>query len=179
MEFRPQTTDPSVFLHSALKIRIGVFVDDILASSPNINHLREFKRLLAQQFNINDLGELNNFLGLHIIYNRERGEMLILQGSYIDKILKEYRFENVISAPTPMITNQKFVTSFSEEHLSPNVPYRAAIGSLLFVSKGTRPDILFAVLTWLNIVIHSQRTLDCSEACASIFKKNEEICNTL
>ncbi|KAK3908903.1 Retrovirus-related Pol polyprotein from transposon TNT 1-94 [Frankliniella fusca] len=68
------------------------------------------------------------------------------QTSYATQLLEKYEMSDCRSVPTPMdITKQK------KDHPSPrrqnpqNYPYRQIVGSLLYLSNKTRPDLSFSV----------------------------------
>lgn len=100
-----------------------------------------------------DLGEPKVFLGMRIIRDREKGVISLDQSEYAGKILKRFNMENCNSVRTPMESRQvqrrrwtnKSEKSDENSDLKPRVPYREAIGSLLYLAGGTRPDISYAV----------------------------------
>ncbi|XP_036146130.1 secreted RxLR effector protein 161-like [Monomorium pharaonis] len=106
---------------------------------------------------MNDLGEPQEFLGMTIKRDKENKHITIVQEKYIDKILKRFGIEEMHPQRTPMITNQvanrerKLREESYEENILnetetlTNVPYKEAVGSLLYLAGATRPDIAFAV----------------------------------
>jgi len=74
----------------------------------------------------------------------------ISQTSYITSSLQRYGFEDIRYLSTPMDSNIKLSTSQSpqtpeEFAVMKNKPYREAVGTLMYASLGTRPDITYAV----------------------------------
>ena len=65
----------------------------------------------------------------------------IQQGLYIRKILQKFQMEDCKPIPTPYV--EKVVNAGNKK--LENYPYREAIGLLLYLSNGTRPDIAYAV----------------------------------
>lgn len=72
------------------------------------------------------------------------------QEHYIDVILEKFNMTNCKTADTPMVAKQALSKedgpSNEEERIEMSaVPYQEAIGSLMYLSQCTRPDITFAV----------------------------------
>ena len=77
---------------------------------------------------------------------------MLSQRPYIDSILWRYGFDEAKPVSTPMDTQIRLLSDQSpnttEEFAKMcNIPYHEAVGSLMYTSLGTRPDISFAVQT--------------------------------
>lgn len=83
------------------------------------------------------------FLGLEIV-QRPNGSISIHQASYTKSILKRFNMENCHSVSTPGDSNQA-LHKFIDSEQSSKYPYREAVGSLMYLSIATRPDITHAV----------------------------------
>ena len=142
--FSQSEKDPCVYfkVQGDNIIIIVVYVDDFLIAGNNSIFLQKLKLELQQKFDIHDLGEPTKYLGLEIVRNRELQEIEITQSKYIEAILERFNMSNAKSQPTPMLSTKFDLNSSS---LSPNVPYRQAVGALMYLANGTRPDITFAV----------------------------------
>ena len=74
--------------------------------------------------------------------------MKVSQQEYTEKVLERFNMLNCSYRTSPMVTRQiKKRDQKSQEmaEIRVNVPYIAAIGSLLYLTGVTRPDISFAV----------------------------------
>lgn len=96
-----------------------------------------------------DLGEAKYFLGLEIHQNKLKGEIKITQENYITRTLKKFGMEDCKPIGTPADPNVK-LTESDEEHNEPadddfRTQYLEAIGSLLYISQISRPDIAQSV----------------------------------
>ncbi|WP_337230554.1 hypothetical protein, partial [Proteus terrae] len=67
--------------------------------------------------------------------------MKITQSKHIEKIVVKINMQNCNGAKTPMI---KGFQVDNNENIIHNVPYREIIGSLMYISTVSRPDITFA-----------------------------------
>ena len=130
-----------------------VYVDDIILTGNDKNRVCEIKSKLKKKFKMKDLGEPQNFLGMTIERDRENRIMKIHQERYTEQILEKFNMQDCNPQSTPMVTKQvsrremknKIETQDLENKEPRNIPYREAIGSLLYLAGATRPDISFAV----------------------------------
>ncbi|UYV65267.1 hypothetical protein LAZ67_3003757 [Cordylochernes scorpioides] len=94
-------------------------------------------------------GSVNFFVGLQIEQSEDRASIFIHQSSYIDKILSKFNMADCIPAsvhmdPSVILTKQDCPTPEQKEKM-PKFPFREAVGSLMFASCVSRPDITYAV----------------------------------
>lgn len=110
--------------------------------------LDQFKIALAAHFTITDLGELKSFVGLQVERDYQAGTLKIHQGRYINTVLERFKMQNANPATTPLDYAVK-LSPLSDDELQSDiqVPYAVAIGSLMYASVRSRPDISFAVQT--------------------------------
>lgn len=136
-------TDPCVYYKKG--IVLAVYVDDFLILYRKDDELAKLRQMLHAHFNMKDIGLASSCLGINIKQGSDFIE--IDQSHYVKQILKRFGMEKCKSAPTPSDLNQKLsITMFNEENsLVGKVPYQEIIGSLLYLSGATRPDIAFAV----------------------------------
>ncbi|EPZ34641.1 hypothetical protein O9G_005735, partial [Rozella allomycis CSF55] len=96
-----------------------------------------------------DMGEAKWILGMEITRN-ENGTYNLSQINYIERILKKFNMNEANSTVLPMEANKQYSKSMcpttpADIEDMKVIPYRSAIGSLLYASCGTRPDITYAV----------------------------------
>lgn len=125
------------------RIFLLLYVDDIILCGPYLNELNEIKHTLMKVFSMKDKGELKNFLGLEIDYDRKRGIMKLNQSRYTERILRRFNFDNCKKSEVPI--DPKLKLQFEEGVHITEKPYRELIGCLMYLMIGTRPDICFAV----------------------------------
>lgn len=97
-----------------------------------------------------DLGEARDLLGMSTVRDRKAGKIQLNQSAYIRKMLQKFGMNDCKPVTTPsdpsIRLNKEMEPRTSEEICEmKKVPYREAVGSLLYASQGTRPDISFAV----------------------------------
>lgn len=131
-------------------IIVAIYVDDFLIFTNNGEREVNLKKTLFEKFKMKDLGKAASILGIRIIRNEISKTISIDQTSYIWELLKRFKMEDCNSVSTPLELGKKISSDMcsktEEEHENmKNIPYREAIGSLLFLAITTRPDINFAV----------------------------------
>ena len=90
------------------------------------------------------MGKLHYFLGVRIAYPGS-GKIWIGQPAYTAEVLKRFQMENSKPTATPIDTGAKLTKATEDSKLFNQKLYQSAIGSLLYLSTRTRPDIAYAV----------------------------------
>jgi hypothetical protein len=157
--FTQSKMDENIFYkHSKTNhlIFVCLYVDDTTSaySIEDVQEFEQFATALKDRFKITDLGETTSCLQTRIDYNRENGIMKLSQTKYINKILKTFSMENCTPASTPDIKdvdNRGPISSLhcprteEERAFIKDKPYRQLIGSLIYLTTCTRPDITHSV----------------------------------
>lgn len=137
--------DPCLFLRPSTdghKLMISLYVDDGLVVAQRKDDLDKFLDELKLQFKIT-VSAASCFLGLQI-QKHEDGSIAISQENYVTKILEKFKMSDCNSVATPVDRSCDLSLSDSD-FVGNDVPYREAVGSLMYLTVGTRPDIAFAV----------------------------------
>ena len=93
-----------------------------------------------------DLGEMKKILGLRVERNHEKGTLKISQEPYIDIILTRFHMQDANSVSTPLSKSVTLTMTSKDTDLPKiDVPYAKAVGSLMYATLGTRPDLAFAI----------------------------------
>lgn len=148
MGLQPTPSDPCLYTNEEGEMMIvAVYVDDILIACKNSEKMEEVKKELGKCFKVNDMGELTYFLGVKIIQNKEKGSIWIGQETYTESILEKYQMDRAKPAKTPVNVSQKLIQANEDDEEVDRMMYQSAVGSLLYLSTRTRPDIAYAVST--------------------------------
>lgn len=131
-------------------IIIVAHVDDLTIVASTVVLMKEVKDKLSKSLKITDMGEIHWIVGIAVKRDREARTISISQTSYIDSCLQRYGFELLKPLSMPMDPSAKFSINQSprtsiEQAQMKDKPYREAIGSLMYVALGTRPDICYAL----------------------------------
>jgi hypothetical protein len=79
------------------------------------------------------------------------------QRDYVDKMLTKYLYEELSTEETPMIEKYQIDKDPEDEFFFHEFDIRSKIGSLMFASVCTRPDITFAVSYLARFMNHPSR----------------------
>ncbi|SCZ92786.1 BZ3500_MvSof-1268-A1-R1_C147g00779 [Microbotryum saponariae] len=109
---------------------IALYVDDLLIVSPALDEIERVISGLEQRYGVKRLGPAEYILGIQI-RRLDDGSIALSQERYIMDVLARFHFDTT----TRGTTGTERIRSW----------YLQAIGSLLYISLGTRPDIAFAV----------------------------------
>lgn len=119
-----------------------VFVDDILIASEKEDRITRFKSELKKEFDLKDYGRAKYFLGMDI--KRNDSVIKLSQEKYVKDILENFGMGNCNTCKTPMETSGLDTNKAGDEQKK--WPYRELIGSLMYLSVATRPDITNSVI---------------------------------
>jgi hypothetical protein len=103
------------------------------------SEFNQFKQSLLQRYEFKDLGELNWFLGIRVIRNRQDQRLWLCQDSYIEKIASSF---NLLESPqfkTPLAIQELYASETQATPQEVHV-YQSRIGSTTYATSITRPD---------------------------------------
>jgi hypothetical protein len=120
---------------------VGVYVDDLIISGPDVQDIRKFKDEMKKKFSMSDLGLLSYYLGIEV--KQSANGITLCQSSYAIKILEVAGMSDCNSCETPMECRLKLRKLEDGEPVRPT-EYRSIIGSLRYIIN-TRPDLAYAV----------------------------------
>lgn len=118
-----------------------VHVDDIFAVGEK-ERCDKFGRDLNEMVPVKNLGELRWYSGCFYERDFDRGVLKISQQTYAEELAGEYGVEWGKDVPLPVETK---LTEYDENEESVSFRFRELVGSLMWLSTQTRPDISNAV----------------------------------
>ena len=124
---------------------IMVYVDDIQIIAPTMDQVFQVKKMLSSKFETKDLGPAAYFLGIRIERNRQKRTLTLTQDATIQRVLKQFGMSQckVVNTPMGKSTDMSpFTGSINEDRQK---QYQSIVGSIMYVTTQTRPDIAYAV----------------------------------
>ena len=133
---------------------IGCHVDDLACVGVR-GELDDLKAFFRSHYSIKELGAATQLLGIKVDYNREAGTLKLSQTAMIDNLLNNFGYADCHPVTTPATEPRLFKYQPSEEETAQikrefganySSSYRSIVGTLMWISVSTRPDISFAVI---------------------------------
>lgn len=172
-------SDPCVFVKGTGRDRIvvGCYVDDLIvlhdAASDTFSHFRSsFLRSHGGRFDGKHIGKLEWFLGVKVD-QRADGTIHINQSKYINDLLNKflpnsdaYAHSRDLPYPESAFKSLAEASSDAEIERVKRLPYLQLVGSLLYLSTMSRPDISY----YLGVLCTFMQnpSMQCYEAAQSI-----------
>ncbi|KAG3062131.1 hypothetical protein PI124_g22722 [Phytophthora idaei] len=122
---------------------ILVYVDGIMVATNNELEKKKLFEELDSAYGIKDQGLLTEYLGIEV--EQTASSTTIRQSKYAREILAEFGYEQAHAVGNPMETNARLVPLEESAEADTNFEYRKAIGMLMYLTTGTRPDLAYAV----------------------------------
>ena len=107
-----------------------------------------------------DLGPLHHFLGGTAIQDQSTGNIWLGQPLYTEKLLLKFGMSDCKPVRTPVNQDVKLTQCESDDDVYDQKSYQAMVGSLLYLSTRTHPDIAYAVGSVARFCTNLPRTLD-------------------
>ncbi|PSC67594.1 Retrovirus-related Pol poly from transposon TNT 1-94 [Micractinium conductrix] len=120
------------------------YVDDILIVTPKTTSSAAIKQKLMAAFEARDLGNATFFLGMDLIRDRTAKTIKLAQSRNIKDLLSKYGMDDAKTASTPANASIKLTKQGTPLDTQTH-SYSALVGSLMYLSICTRPDIAQAV----------------------------------
>ena len=130
-------------------VYIALYVDDLFLVGRKLSNIEVVKRGLHEEFKMKDLGEAKFLLGIEI-RRQKNGDVFLVQERYARDVISRFNMEGCKPVSTPLdlgchLDNTQQPVTDAERAEMVDVPYRSAIGSLMYLATCTRPDIAAAV----------------------------------
>ena len=135
--------DPALFIHVSSRGRtlLLLYVDDMLITGDDPDHIDHVKTYLSKEFQMSDLGALSYFLGIEVL--QTQNGIYLSQAKYIQDLLDRSGLSDTRTVATPMDLHLSLRPTDGTPLEDPS-RYRHLVGSLVYLTV-TRPDIAHAV----------------------------------
>ncbi|CAI7843587.1 unnamed protein product, partial [Closterium sp. NIES-53] len=152
--FERSECDPALYhlVRDEGRLSLYLYVDDILLLSSSMVLLDEVKGLLSSRFRMKDLGEAKYYLGVQI--ERDESGILTHQERYILNMLESFGLSEANPVRTPLPTGFDVHAHAQEPLLRDELVllYQSIVGSLMYASTTTQPQIAYAVSQLSKVV---------------------------
>jgi hypothetical protein len=145
--FVQSLADPCMFIHEERKVRILVYVDDVLAAAKEQSQTEWFWKKLSGRFNAKNLGEVHKVLGVRVTRDRKHRTIFLDQEQYLRAVLDKFGMSSKKhkDRKIPSADYTSFRPTTDNDTRINMTEYQQGIGSLMFAMVLTRPDIAFTL----------------------------------
>ncbi|SGY38291.1 BQ5605_C003g01993 [Microbotryum silenes-dioicae] len=123
---------------------IALYVDDLLMISPSLPEIERTLQGLEQRYGVKRLGEAEYVLGIQIRRSPD-GSISLSQEQYLKDVLARFGMSDAHPVATPMQPDLRLEVELQPTPFPDRTRYLQAIGSLMYASTGTRPDLAYTV----------------------------------
>jgi len=123
-------------------IIVLVYIDDLLLVASSLAAIYQIKDALHKHFEMKHLGEAKVILGLEIRRDKALGTLKLLQDKYAAQVLENFGMAECNPIGTRLEVGLQLVKADESDDA---LPYREAVGSLMYLMVATRPDLAFAI----------------------------------
>lgn len=145
-KFKESYTDKCIYrgIVNDEVVYLVLFVDDGLIVNKSKVAIQVVINKLKGSFEIT-VTEINSFIGMQIERDRANKRMFVHQSAYTRNLLRKFNFDNAKGVCIPADPHTILTNVDSNDSELVNVPFREAVGSLMFLSLVTRPDIAYSI----------------------------------
>jgi hypothetical protein len=144
-------SDQCVYIRGTTKelatlVIVVVYVDDILViGHENAKQMRRtIIEALKSEYNVKEMGPVSRYLGVLVSRDRAEGLMVVSQRDFAIQVLERFGMMECRQTETPMEIKADIEPRREDEDRT-NQPYRSLVGSLMYLTMCTRPDLAHAV----------------------------------
>ena len=134
--------EPCLFTNNDCSVIVLVYVDDLVLATTTQVKADDFVKQFKSKFKISHFEQISSHIGINVEVDNDC--VIIHQESYINKLIEKFNIDESKQVATPMI--ERLLSKQDEIISSPVDPtkYQEIIGSLVYASTTTRPDIALA-----------------------------------
>ena len=141
--------DPGLYSCSTKhgEVHLLVYVDDVLIAAQHIAAVEVVKSSLLARFDARDLGEARQFVGLKISRDRVSQTLTLSQQAAAGALVQKFGLAEAKGKATPLTAGLSLSKEGKQLAEGAARGYREAVGSLMYLSNCTRPDLCHATNT--------------------------------
>ena len=159
--FHRTTADPCVYVGTFRDRRmlLCLYVDDMQLAAPVDAPVHDLIDELRKHWKLKDVASSELYVGLRIRQNLDEGTVTLDQSHYARKILARYGYAHCNPTQTPLpgnlvLSKEDAPQTITESEATAAFPYRSVVGAVMWLARGTRPDLAFAAGYLARFVAH-------------------------
>jgi hypothetical protein len=142
LEFVASSVDAALFrgIVDGEIVWLLVWVNDILVATEGEERITTVKAHLTAKFEVRDLGPATYFLRMELSRDRKARSLNLTQKKLMGELISWYGLADARARSVPLAAGEKLKKE-GEPLDTVRFPYSECVGSLLYLSVCTRPDI--------------------------------------
>jgi hypothetical protein len=128
----------------------STYTDDVFGASNDDKEIKKRKDEMGRVWEIRDVGETENFLGMRVQQDLKLGTIRLSQRPYWEHVINRFDLDHITPRNIPLpvgiiLDSDMSPKTDSERKEMKDKPYRAILGSVMWGQLATRPDLSFSV----------------------------------
>ena len=141
------------------------YVDDIVLLGRDLEAINTLKAALMSCYEMRDLGDLDWFLGIRVIWDRPARRLWLSQDAYIDKLITKFHLESHRPVFTPLPAD-KLIPNDGMAAPQQIYAFQQRVGSIMYAAVVTRADAAYAVNILSRFLLNpSPRHIEAADHC--------------
>ena len=135
-----------------MEMSLILYVNNLLLFGEDLSKINNVKCQLGKLYQMKDLRPTSSYLGIWITRDWKSRAIWIDEQAYIENTLKRFELQDANNTKTPLPAGIHLEKSKEPVALDTKTYYQQIIGTLIYATIGTRPDITFIAtrLSWFN-----------------------------
>ena len=142
--FESSSSDPCIYTRRAKGdiMIIAIYVDDLILASSTTSALDKMESTLRMRYSMKASCDLSYILGIKVQHDKATGNITLSQEAYARSILERYGMASCRPVCSPSAIGEELVPHNGRKE---EFDYQQAVGSLMYLMQGTRPDLAHSV----------------------------------
>jgi hypothetical protein len=95
------TSDMCLFKNDHISALLILYVDDVLVAAPDLQRIHDIKGILNSYYELKEFGEVQEFLGISVVRNRQKKQVFLHQQGFTERILERFGYSDLSAVATP------------------------------------------------------------------------------
>ena len=117
----------------------------MLVLGADLARVKETIKGIAQQWEIKDLGDVGQILGLQVSRDRQKRTLRLTQEPYIRALVRQFGLEDSKPINTPISDRNTVASPAKDEAEADQSRYQSSVGMVMWVARGSRFDVQYLI----------------------------------
>jgi len=127
------------------RVFILVYIDDLIVAGESFSCVEDIKNGVSAKLYVRDMGEVKYFIGIKVMRHKRADKLTLSNPGHIMALIQAFGMHTCAPKNTAMASGVT-LNKTGENRIPDDNRYAEMVGSLLVLSKTTRPDISFSAV---------------------------------